>query len=81
MSLAGYFSTLNATPEVICERPPFSSSLSADWPMMLATLLIGMVMISNIATNFFPFRGISVYLITGKQEIPDRLNWILAICF
>lgn len=66
MSFFGYFSQLNATPTVINERVPFTSGLSADWPMMLATLLVGMVMISNIATNFFPFRGICVYLITGK---------------
>mmetsp|Transcript_101238 Transcript_101238/g.139758 ORF Transcript_101238/g.139758 Transcript_101238/m.139758 type:complete len:264 (+) Transcript_101238:1078-1869(+) len=81
MSFFGYFSTLDCTPPVIFERAPFSPELQIDWTMTVATLLIGVVMVSNIATNYFPFRGITIYMITGKQEITTKLNIIITICF
>lgn len=49
--------------------------------MTIATFLIGVVMVSNIATNYFPFRGIVIYLMTGKQEITTKHNVIITVLF
>lgn len=81
MSLSGYFSTLNNTTEVVLLRSPPVHSWRVDWMMIICSILVMSTMVSNIATNYLPFRNSLYFMATGKENFSTKFNIICTACF
>ena len=81
MSLAGYFSTLNNTPEVILSRSPPTLEWETDWLQTAASILVLSTMVSNIVLNYIPFRNSLYFMTTGKENFSTKFNIICTVCF
>ena len=67
MSIPGYFSTLENTPEVILSREPFTFDWSTDWFGIACSILVLSVMVTNIVLNYIPFRNSLYFMTTGRE--------------
>lgn len=81
MSMAGYFSTLNNTPEIILSRDPPTPDWNTDWLMVIASILVLSTMASNIVLNYIPFRNSLYFMITGREDFSTTFNIICTACF
>ena len=81
MSLAGYFSTLNNTPEIVLSRDPPTEEWTTDWMQTIASILVLSTMVSNIVLNFIPFRNSLYFMTTGKENFSTKFNIICTACF
>ena len=81
MSFAGYFSTLDNTPEIILSRDPPTEEWTTDWMQTIASILVMSTMISNIVLNYMPFRNSLYFMITGKENFSAKFNIICTACF
>ena len=81
MSLSGYFSTLNNTPEVVLSREPPTEEWSTDWLQTIASILVLSTMVTNIVMNYIPFRNSLYFMSTGKENFSTKFNIICTVCF
>ena len=81
MSVPGYLSTLNNTPEVVLSRQPFTSKWSTDWFSIGCSCLVVTVMVTNIVLNYIPFRNSLYYMTTGREKFSTKFNIICTACF
>ena len=81
MSVAGYFSTLNNTPEIVLTRQPPTAEWDTDWLQTIAAILVLTVMVSNIVLNYIPFRNALYFMVTGKENFSTKFNLICTACF
>lgn len=81
MSLAGYFSTFQNTPEIILSRQPPEINWNVDWFTTIAAILVMTVMVSNIVLNYIPFRNSLYFMSTGREKFSTKFNIICTVCF
>ena len=81
MSIAGYFSTLNNTPEIVLSREPPTEEWKTDWLQTTASILVLSTMVSNIVLNYMPFRNSLYFMATGRENFSTKFNLICTICF
>ena len=81
MSIAGYFSTLNNTPEIVLSREPPTEEWTTDWLQTTASILVLSTMVSNIVLNYMPFRNSLYFMATGRENFSTKFNIICTICF
>lgn len=81
MSIPGYLSTLNNTPEIVLSRDPFTSDWKHDWFEIACCILVLSVMVTNIVLNYIPFRNSLYYMATGKENFSTTFNIICTACF
>ena len=81
MSLAGYFSTLNNTPEVILSRDPPTEEWNTDWLQTICSILVMSTMVTNIVLNYIPFRNSLYFMSTGRENFSTKFNIICTVCF
>lgn len=81
MSLAGYFSTLNNTPEIVLSREPPTEEWTTDWLQTIASILVISTMVTNIVMNYIPFRNSLYFMTTGKENFSTKFNIICTVCF
>ena len=81
MSLPGYLSTLNNTPEIVLSRDPFTPDWSTDWFGIGCSVLVLSVMVTNIVLNYIPFRNSLYYMTTGREKFSTTFNIICTACF
>lgn len=81
MSFAGYFSTLNNTPEIILSRDPPTPGWDVDWLQTVASILVLSTMVSNIVLNYMPFRNSLYFMVTGQENFSNKFNLICTACF
>ena len=81
MSMAGYFSTLNNTPEIILSRDPPTEYWNTDWLQTIASILVMSTMVSNIVLNYIPFRNSLYFMATGREKFSTKFNIICTVCF
>lgn len=81
MSIPGYLSTLNNTPEIVLSRDPFTSDWKHDWFEIACCILVLSVMVTNIVLNYIPFRNSLYYMTTGKENFSTTFNIICTACF
>ena len=81
MSIPGYLSTLNNTPEIVLSRDPFTSDWKHDWFEIACCILVLSVMVTNIVLNYIPFRNSLYYMVTGRENFSTTFNIICTACF
>ena len=81
MSLFGYFSTLDNTPEIVLTRAPAEVEWSYDWFQVICCILVMTVMVTNIVLNYIPFRNALYYLMTGEEDFSSKFNIICTSIF
>ena len=81
MSMAGYFSTLNDTPEIVLSRKPPIADWDVDWLVTTASILVLSTMVCNIVMNFMPFRNSLYFMTTGKENFSQKFNIICTASF
>ena len=81
MSVSGYFSTLNNTPDIVLSRDPPTEEWQTDWLVTVASILVLSTMVSNIVLNYIPFRNSLYFMSTGKEDFSTKFNLICTICF
>ena len=81
MSVCGYFSTLNNTPDIVLSRDPPTEEWQTDWLVTVASILVLSTMVSNIVLNYIPFRNSLYFMCTGKEDFSTKFNLICTACF
>ena len=81
MSLCGYFSTLNNTPEIVLTRAAPELGWSSDWFQVICSILVLTVMVTNIVLNYIPFRNALYFMSTGREVFSAKFNIICTACF
>jgi hypothetical protein len=70
IALVGYFSTLDATPELVIAR---SQPFGKDYTMTISGIAIICVVLVSSPANFFPFKNTLNFMINGQQEMSNKL--------
>lgn len=70
IALAGYFSTLDATPDLVIAR---AKEFGNDYAMTIANLAIILVVLVSSPANYFPFKNTLNYMLYGSHEMTQKL--------
>lgn len=70
IAIVGYFSTLDATPDLVIARPKL---FEHDYAMTIANIAIILVVLVSSPANYFPFKNTLNYMMYGTLEISQKL--------
>jgi uncharacterized HAD superfamily protein len=70
IALVGYFSTFNATPDLVIARPSLSEH---DYAMTIGDIAVILVVLISSPANYFPFKNTINYMMTGTNVMSTKL--------
>jgi len=81
IACAGYFSTFNATSDVVIQRPPLPG-LNPDYPALIAAFAICIVLFAAFPSNYSPCRNQFFLLCYPEKEtFSNKANLMLTVIF
>eukprot|EP00347_Sterkiella_histriomuscorum_P008929 403343202 len=79
IALVGYFSTYDATTDLVIARK--LPGVDKDYAMTISCIAVIMVVLVSSPANYFPFKNTVNYMINGKGEVSTKLNVICTVIF